>query len=170
MSEDVRMHFWPSNPPRPVAPCGVRLGNGEFSSAWSKVTCQECRLEMPMDTTGRPERALAPEVERRLIAERDRDLLAEVQSVRAKAEEGVKFWTKLLEDALTLERKLSGPASGPESATEARTAGRRVCVLLGAYESAEGVLTGHYSRHMVEVRLDSGLKASYPSWRVVYLN
>lgn len=99
MTDEVLVHFWPTDN---LTPCGASPISRAVGN-WSEVTCPRCRLEQPIDTRGNPERGLAPEVSRRLLAER----LAKIAAVEDEALEEIRHFTTLLKDALALRARLS---------------------------------------------------------------
>lgn len=101
------------------------------------MTCPGCRLEQPMDTRGNPERGLAPEVSRRLLAER----LAKIAAVEDE-------FIALLKDALALRARLSAslaaldasvvPEEGATPSTPQKSAERVAFRVKPGFETKDG--------------------------------
>lgn len=151
MTDEALVHFWPTDN---LTPCGASPISRAVGS-WSEVTCPGCRLEQPMDTRGNPERGLAPEVSRRLLAER----LAKIAAVEDEALEEIRHFTTLLKDALALRARLSAslaaldaqvvPEEGAAPSTPQKSAERRVLV-------TSGHRMGQYASFVGATRLASG--------------
>ena len=118
------------------SPCGSP--SGRVSSSWPEVTCGACRLEMPEDTKGRPECEVPADVLQRDAAlsladqraRRRASQLARVDEAAEMALANVTHFARLLDDALSLRRRLladqngevvpeeGAKNSGPERASE----------------------------------------------------
>lgn len=130
MTDEALVHFWPPLHDHAWPGSGV-------TTDWSGVTCPGCRLEQPMDTRGNPERGLAPEVSRRLLAER----LAKIAAVEDE-------FIALLKDALALRARLSAslaaldasvvPEEGATPSTPQKSAERVAFRVKPGFETKDG--------------------------------
>lgn len=146
MTDEALVHFWPGRA-NVASPCGVNVYRTLYAGGvdnWSEVTCPACRLEQPMDARGNPERGLAPEVSRRLLAER----LAKIAAVEDEALEEIRHFTTLLKDALALRARLSAslaaldasvvPEEGTAPSTPQKSAGRVAFRVRPGFETVDG--------------------------------